>query len=109
MNGSKRKWSGGVGGFVIALVLVLWLSGRLDIVLAPIGLNKNECVTNAFGATFCGDDAKRYEQQVSNIQSDLNQIDEDNFQACLDASTATTPEELLQDCPAPQSGLGTGP
>lgn len=47
----------------IALML-LWFSGRVDPFLSQVGLNKNACITNGFGATFCGDDAAAYEQKV---------------------------------------------
>ena len=51
---------------VIALGL-LWFSGRMDPALSGIGLNKNECGTNGFGATFCGDDLKRNEESLRPI------------------------------------------
>jgi hypothetical protein len=51
---------------ILALML-LWSTGRMDPWLAGVGLNKNECFKNGFGATFCGDDAKAYQQQVDQI------------------------------------------
>jgi hypothetical protein len=51
---------------VLALML-LWSTGRMDPWLSGVGLNKNECFKNGFGATFCGDDATAYQQQVNQI------------------------------------------
>src|SRR4051794_17288268 len=48
---------GGGGG-------VLWVGGGLGKTLSNVGLNRNPCVTNAFGATFCGEDAKNYCRQT---------------------------------------------
>ena len=39
----------------------------MDPWLSKVGLNKNECVVNVFGATFCGDAAKRYQQQIHKL------------------------------------------
>ena len=41
------------------VVGIVWFTGGLDKPLSSVGLNKEPCVQNAFGATFCGDDAKR--------------------------------------------------
>ena len=43
-----------------------WLSG--------IGLNKNTCVKNGFGATFCGDDADAYQKNIADLQSSLGSV-----------------------------------
>jgi RNA polymerase subunit RPABC4/transcription elongation factor Spt4 len=49
------------GGLAAAAVIavILWFSGALDKPLSSMGLNKEACVQNAFGATFCGEDAER--------------------------------------------------
>jgi hypothetical protein len=49
---------------VLALGL-LWSTGRMDTFLVQFGLNKNDCVKNGFGATFCGTDATNYQQNVA--------------------------------------------
>jgi hypothetical protein len=53
-------------GLLLALIALtlLWSTGRMDAALSRIGLNKNECIKNAFGATDCGDDAKKYRRSV---------------------------------------------
>jgi non-ribosomal peptide synthetase component E (peptide arylation enzyme) len=48
---------------LVAALVALWLSGAADETLSKVGLNKNPCVKNAFGATFCGDDAERVCEQ----------------------------------------------
>jgi hypothetical protein len=45
-------------GVAVAVLMVLWFSGTLDKPLSSVGLNKNACVQNAFGATFCGEQAR---------------------------------------------------
>lgn len=47
------------------VVALAWSGGTFDEPLSHIGLNKNPCVKNAYGATFCGDDAKSYCQSVA--------------------------------------------
>lgn len=69
-SSKTRQWIL-LGFLLLVLALVgLWSTGRMDTTLAGIGLNKNDCITNAFGATFCGDDAKRYQAQVKAALSD---------------------------------------
>jgi hypothetical protein len=51
---------------VIAFGL-FWETGRMDTFLSQFGLNKNTCVKNGFGATFCGNDAKNYQQNIANV------------------------------------------
>jgi len=43
----------------------------MDPLLSGVGLNKNDCIKNGFGATFCGDDAEAYQQQVGQIATGL--------------------------------------
>ncbi len=57
-----------VGLLLAVLALVgLWSTGRMDPWLSGIGLNKNTCYKNGFGATFCGDDATAYQRQLDQI------------------------------------------
>jgi hypothetical protein len=57
------KWtSSGIG--VAVIVGLLYFSGTFDKPLFNVGLNFHPCIQNAFGATFCGDDAKRYCREV---------------------------------------------
>ena len=56
-----------VGGLLLVLaLLILWNTGRMDPFLSQVGLNKNTCIKNGFGATFCGADATSYEKSVAN-------------------------------------------
>jgi hypothetical protein len=55
----SRKISIGLG--VLSFIIAgLWYAGSLDEPLSHVGLNKNTCGQNAFGATFCGDDLRDY-------------------------------------------------
>jgi hypothetical protein len=51
-------WVKGLAGVSAVALAVLWGTGSLDKPLSSVGLNKEPCVVNGFGATFCGDDAK---------------------------------------------------
>jgi hypothetical protein len=54
-----------VGLLLAVLALLgLWISGRMDPMLAQAGLNYHDCFKNAFGATFCGDAAMKYQAGV---------------------------------------------
>ena len=67
---------------VLALV-GLWSTGRMDSFLVNVGLNKNDCVQNAFGATFCGGAAKAYGQAIG---ADLSPSDMDAAMANVRAT-----------------------
>jgi hypothetical protein len=70
-----------VGLLVAVLALMgLWVSGRMDPFLSHVGLNYHDCVQNAFGATFCGDDAERYQRDVQGV-ADTSPQDAANAQA----------------------------
>lgn len=56
---SKGSPVAGILAAAAVVVALLWFSGSLDKPLSGIGLNKNPCVQNAFGATFCGEDAEQ--------------------------------------------------
>lgn len=56
---------------IIAVVLGLWSTDRLDPMLVNVGLNHSDCYRNGFGATFCGDAAKRYQENIAQLQSQL--------------------------------------
>lgn len=51
----------------LALVLAAWRHGTFDNFLWRVNLNTHECVQNGFGATFCGADARRYEERVRSL------------------------------------------
>ena len=55
----KRTW------LVIAVIVFVsvWPTGTFDNFLWRVHLNYNECATNGFGATFCGDALKEYEKR----------------------------------------------
>jgi hypothetical protein len=50
---------------VILLILFAWTRGTFDNFLWKVGLNYNECATNGFGATFCGNDLKEYKARIA--------------------------------------------
>lgn len=56
-----------IAAVLIALAAGAWASGRLDRPLSSVGLNRNACVRNAMGATFCGKDADRYCAQFGGV------------------------------------------
>ncbi len=51
-------------GVVVAVLLVLYFTGRLDHVLYPVGLNLNECAKNGYGSVYCGDELTQYRNSV---------------------------------------------
>lgn len=57
-------------GAIIGVLVFLYLSGRLDSTLYPIGLNLNECGKNAYGAVYCGDELTEYR---NNVEQPLNE------------------------------------
>jgi hypothetical protein len=71
---------------LIALML-LWSTGRMDPLLSNVGLNKNDCIQNAFGATFCGDAAKAYEDNVQSALG-ISQADADPIAVKADVRAA---------------------
>lgn len=59
---------------VLVLVVALggiWSTGAFDKPLSGVGLNAHECITNGFGATFCGDQAEAYKQRVDRLTRSL--------------------------------------
>jgi hypothetical protein len=52
-------------GVLVAILAVLYLSGAFDKALYPLGLNVQDCGQNGFGAVYCGDDLKDYEEEVA--------------------------------------------
>jgi hypothetical protein len=63
----RRPWLSVTLG-LLAVLAVVWSTGALDEPLSHIGLNKDPCLKNAFGATFCGDDAKSYCESLSELR-----------------------------------------
>lgn len=58
---------------VVGAVLALYLLGRLDYALYPVGLNFHDCARNGLGATFCGSDLTQYEQRWQGVQEQIQQ------------------------------------
>lgn len=52
-----------VGG-IVAVLLILYFTGRLDHALYPVGLNLNECAKNGYGSVYCGDELTEYREKV---------------------------------------------
>ena len=83
---------------VFAVLFGVWLAGTFDRPLSEVGLNRNPCVQNGFGAKFCGNDATSYCRDVAAIapSADCAQLLEDKQPAdgnipsdelCVDADT----------------------
>jgi hypothetical protein len=51
-------------GAAIAVLLILYFTGRLDHALYPLGLNLNECAKNGYGSVYCGDELTEYRNRV---------------------------------------------
>jgi hypothetical protein len=62
-------------GAAIAVLLILYFTGRLDHALYPVGLNLNECGKNGFGSVYCGDELTEYRNNV------IQPIDEAGIEA----------------------------
>jgi hypothetical protein len=55
---------------ILLAVLIIgfaWTRGTFDNFLWRVHLNYTSCGTNAFGATFCGDDLKNYQQRINAV------------------------------------------
>ena len=50
---------------LIGILVGAWQQGTFDKALHHVGLNARDCATNAFGATFCGDDLEAYERRFT--------------------------------------------
>jgi hypothetical protein len=89
-SAKTRQWI--LAGLLILVLALfgLWETGRMDTTLAGIGLNKNDCIKNGFGATFCGNDAKKYEQNLQSIQNAVG-ASSDDLSAAESAARATVP------------------
>ena len=59
----RRNGRRGVG-IAVAVVIAIWFTGAFDKTLVSVGLNKNDCYQNGFGATFCGAEAEEYQRNV---------------------------------------------
>jgi len=51
-------------GAVVAILFFLYVTGRLDHTLYPVGLNLNECAKNGYGSVYCGDELTEYRNRV---------------------------------------------
>ena len=61
----KRRSTKSLVVIVIVLIIVgAWTQGTFDNFLWKVGLNYNECATNGFGATFCGDALDEYKTRM---------------------------------------------
>lgn len=63
---SRWPW---LAATVVLILLAVWNGGGLDEPLSHVGLNKNPCVKNAFGATFCGDAARSYCDNLADLRA----------------------------------------
>ena len=58
------------------IVVLLYLSGRLDRELYKVGLNDHQCGQNGFGAVFCGDDLTAYNDHLQAVQQQATQAED---------------------------------
>ena len=63
----STNWPARIGVGLVILLGSLWISGGLDHTLYPLGMNKNECARNAFGAVFCGEELEQYRLQLEPV------------------------------------------
>jgi hypothetical protein len=47
--------------------VIVWSTGPADRPLSEIGLNRNPCIVNGFGAKSCGQHAKDYCQRIERV------------------------------------------
>lgn len=95
----------------VAAFFAIYLSGSLDRPLSSVGLNYHECGTNAFGATFCGDQLDEYNQKLEAVKREAQQaansakadLDRMSQQAADEAAAAQT--DLAQQAEDAQSDL----
>jgi hypothetical protein len=67
-------------GAILGVVLFLYFSGSLDTTLAGVGLNFHPCVKNGYGATFCGQDATNYCNELN--ASGINSVNQNSANVC---------------------------
>jgi hypothetical protein len=53
-----------VAAAIAVIVAVAWTHGTFDNFLWRVHLNYTTCGQNAFGATFCGDQLKQYQERL---------------------------------------------
>jgi hypothetical protein len=66
-QGEARRSSNKKALLIVAVFAVLffaWTQDTFDNFLWHVHLNHSDCAQNAFGATFCGDGLKQYEQRL---------------------------------------------
>ena len=67
-----RKVSYRTALVITALMLLVgagWTHGTFDNFLWKVGLNYQDCAVNGFGAVFCGDALKEYQQRIDSIDN----------------------------------------
>jgi hypothetical protein len=79
-------------GGVIAVLLILYFTGRLDHALYPVGLNLNECAKNGYGSVYCGDELTEYRNKVVQPINEAQLEAEDSLQ---EFETEQETEELF--------------
>lgn len=87
---------------VVVIVGALYLSGRLDYALYPVGLNFHTCARNGFGATFCGRDLTAYEARIHGAQRQLQETE----QSITSSESAALQTITQEECQADPSAAG---
>jgi len=104
-----RRW---IIAVVVAIVAALYLSGRLDHALYPVGLNFNTCARNGFGATFCGSELTEYQQRIQGVQRQVNSIEQSvtTAEQSISSSESAAQQSITQaECQADPSLPGCPP
>jgi len=68
MSFKTRFWLTSIVVVFIILVGRGYTTGTFDNFLWRVHLNYTDCAMNGFGAVFCGNDLKQYEQRVNSVR-----------------------------------------
>lgn len=99
----RRRW---VVGALVAVVALLYFTGRMDPLLYKVGLNYTTCGQNAFGTVYCGSSLTAYNQRVQGVQRQFDTT----MQSITSSESAALQSITQQECQqAPQLSVCTTP
>lgn len=61
---------------VVAILALMYFTGRLDYLLYPVDLNLHDCGKNGYGAVFCGSDLTAYQNRIQGVQQQVQQTEQ---------------------------------